>query len=180
MCAQVFFRYSGFLPQSRNRRVRLTGDSKLPSGMNEWYVHPAMDGWPVLREQKTKTNGWVDRINAVTSSLADCSSEFCVCKLIWFRANKVWMFKWSRCCTGYVAVLGQLLVPLLTLIIYAAPALHTDVQSLNLFSQLWCFSMSSLALLTVQGWFCVYFCFVYHCYIFICYTFLRQNHSLVY
>lgn len=44
MCAQVFFRYSGLLPQSRNRLVRLTGDSKLPSGMNEWYVHPAMDG----------------------------------------------------------------------------------------------------------------------------------------
>lgn len=75
VCAQVFFRYSGFLPQSRNRLVRLTGDSKLPSGMNEWYVHPAMDGWPVPREQKTKTNGWADRVNAVTSSLADCSES---------------------------------------------------------------------------------------------------------
>lgn len=94
MCAQVFSRYSGFLPQSWNRLVRLTADSKLPPGMNEWYVYPPMDRWPVLREQKTKPNGWVDGINAVTSSSTSCSSAVYVCLFICFKTNMVWMVQW--------------------------------------------------------------------------------------
>ncbi len=44
--------YSGFLPQSKDMQVRLTGDSKLPVGVNvsvnrSLYISPVIDWQPV-------------------------------------------------------------------------------------------------------------------------------------